>query len=483
MTVEPRPGASGPAIAHPQQAGAGPSKWRHYWQMLKASQVAMDGLALVIAALAARQISGPALPFAETALLVLSGVVFMACLLVGGGYSPRAMALPARQMGAGAWAFGCLIIVWWVSGMAAAYRPPMLAAFAVILVICVVVSRMVMAVIIGRLTHAGYLKRHLVLVGCGPGAERIVDHLAQCQESDLELLGIFDDRRSRVPAALGSVPILGDSDDLIEMVRSKRVDCVIVTLPWVAEERTIHLLRKLRNVPVRIDIVTHSALWGLGGNGFDNSAGLPTITVLNRWVDHQTGLVKRAEDLVLALAMLSVLWLPMLVIAALIRLDSPGPALFRQPRYGCNNRVFDVYKFRSMRNDLKPDPEIRQARVNDPRVTRIGAFLRRSSLDELPQLLNVVRGEMSIVGPRPHAVPHNLRYGSVIDEYFARHNVKPGITGWAQVNGLRGETYTDEDMRKRVASDIHYIENWSVLFDLKIIALTALRVWFQKTAY
>lgn len=480
MTVETRPAAAATPLEK-----AGTSKWRHTWQKLKAWQMAADGAALALAALLAQwKLDSWGLePPVAWGLLILCGVVSLACLHVGSAYTPRSMSAPARQIGPAALAIACMVALWWVSGMKAAFPTAMLAAFGLMFACGLVLSRAVISVVIARLSQTGRLKRRLVLVGSGTGAERIVAHLEQSRDGDLDLIGVFDDRRTRVPAAIGTIPVLGGTDDLIEMVRSKRVDCVIVTLPWTAEDRTVQVLRKLRTVPVRVDIVTHSALWGFGGAGFDTSAGLPTITVLNRWVDHQTGLVKRVEDLVLSVAMLAVLWPLMLLIALLIRLDSPGPALFRQQRYGCNNSIFEVYKFRSMRNDLAPDPEVRQATASDPRVTRIGAFLRRSSLDELPQLLNVLKGDMSIVGPRPHAVPHNIRYGALIDEYFARHNVKPGITGWAQVNGLRGETYNDEDMRKRVASDIYYIENWSVPFDLKIIALTAIRVWFQKTAY
>ncbi|RYF51066.1 MAG: undecaprenyl-phosphate glucose phosphotransferase, partial [Cytophagaceae bacterium] len=152
-------------------------------------------------------------------------------------------------------------------------------------------------------------------------------------------------------------------------------------------------------------------------------------------------------------------------------------------RHGYNNQIFEVYKFRSMKVTDSPTAEITQATFNDPRITRIGKFLRRSSLDELPQLFNVLMGHMSIVGPRPHAVQHNMEYGSIISEYFARHNVKPGITGWAQVNGLRGETSTSEKMHRRVDADLYYIEHWSLTLDLKIILMTGITVWFQETAY
>jgi len=166
-----------------------------------------------------------------------------------------------------------------------------------------------------------------------------------------------------------------------------------------------------------------------------------------------------------------------------IRLDSKGPILYRQPRYGFNNQVFDVYKFRSMYVDRPPETGVPQATRDDPRITRVGRFIRRTSLDELPQLFNVLEGKMSLVGPRPHAVAHNEEYARIIAGYFARHRVKPGITGWAQVNGLRGETDTPEKMAARVRYDVYYIENWSLMFDFIILVRTAIVGFINKNAY
>ena len=193
--------------------------------------------------------------------------------------------------------------------------------------------------------------------------------------------------------------------------------------------------------------------------------------------------VKYLEDKILATFLL-ILIAPLIVLIALaIKLDSKGPVLFRQPRYGFNNKVFSVIKFRTMCYKRSPEEGAPQARQNDPRVTRVGRFLRRRSLDELPQLFNVLQGTMSLVGPRPHPVPLNKEYEATIGGYFARHRVKPGITGWAQVNGLRGETDIPEKMKARVEYDIYYIENWSLLLDLQVLVMTAFVVLFQKNAY
>jgi Undecaprenyl-phosphate glucose phosphotransferase len=212
-------------------------------------------------------------------------------------------------------------------------------------------------------------------------------------------------------------------------------------------------------------------------------AGVPMLAVLERPLSGWNFVLKALEDRVLA-AILIVLFAPiLLLIAVAIKLDSRGPVFFRQKRYGFNNNPITVYKFRSMHVGAASDDSVQQARRNDPRVTRVGAILRRTSLDELPQLFNVFSGEMSLVGPRPHAVVHNEQYAKIIDDYLSRHRVKPGITGWAQVNGLRGETDTPEKMARRVQFDLYYIDNWSLLFDVKILMLTPFLGFVNKNAY
>jgi putative colanic acid biosynthesis UDP-glucose lipid carrier transferase len=194
------------------------------------------------------------------------------------------------------------------------------------------------------------------------------------------------------------------------------------------------------------------------------------------------GWLKRLEDIVVGSLILLIIAIPMLIIALCVKLTSPGPALFRQRRYGLNGEVIDVLKFRSM-SVTEDGAEIKQATKDDPRITRFGAFLRRTNLDELPQFLNVMAGSMSIVGPRPHAVAHNELYRKKVRGYMLRHKVKPGITGWAQVNGWRGETDTLEKMEKRVEHDLDYIRNWSLLWDLQIIFMTVFGSGARKNAY
>ena len=207
------------------------------------------------------------------------------------------------------------------------------------------------------------------------------------------------------------------------------------------------------------------------------------LSIFERPITHWDRLIKGLEDRILAACILLLISPLLAVIAILIKLDSRGPVFFRQQRYGFNNELIEVNKFRTMYVDEQPPDGYRQAHRDDPRITRIGRFLRRSSLDELPQFFNVLEGKMSVVGPRPHPVPLNDQFAVVMEEYFARHNVKPGITGWAQINGFRGETTTPESMRMRVRYDLYYIENWSVWFDLRIMVLTVFKGFVHENAY
>ena len=279
------------------------------------------------------------------------------------------------------------------------------------------------------------------------------------------------------------IPHLGSVDDLVVYARVNAIDRVVVCLPWSAGDRLFDLLNRIRTVPVAVYIVPHLICWSLPALQMERICGIPMIAVANRKVGMQIGWLKRIEDLLISGSVFLLIWPLLLLLAALVKLDSPGPVIFRQNRHGFNNVEFPMFKFRSMHVHQPEGNSIKQATVNDPRVTRVGRWLRKTSLDELPQLLNVIRGDMSIVGPRPHAIQHNEMFSEVVDEFYARHNIKPGITGWAQVNGFRGETDTTDKVRIRVDYDLYYMDNWSVFFDLKIIVLTAFKVWSQKNAY
>jgi putative colanic acid biosynthesis UDP-glucose lipid carrier transferase len=257
---------------------------------------------------------------------------------------------------------------------------------------------------------------------------------------------------------------------------------VILAVPWHEEKRLKAILKELRNLSVNVRMCPDVFTLYLPVRGLTSVAGIPMLDVFERPLSGWDLVLKNLEDRLLA-PILMLLFLPICAaIAILIKLDSPGPVFFRQRRYGFNNNVISVFKFRTMRATA-PQEEVPQATRDDPRVTRIGRVLRRTSLDELPQLINVLRGEMSLVGPRPHAVDHNKKYAAIIDEYLGRHRVKPGITGWAQVNGLRGETQNPEQMRLRVQHDLYYIEHWSLLFDMKILLMTLFVGFIHEKAY
>ena len=243
------------------------------------------------------------------------------------------------------------------------------------------------------------------------------------------------------------------------------------------------VVRRLSTIPANVRLCPDLPPLTVAPREVGMLFGQPVLTVYRRPLTGWNQIAKRAEDLVIATLVLILVAPLMALVALLIRLDSPGPVLFRQKRLGFNNNVIVIFKFRTMKHRPVPEADVAQARRNDPRVTRVGAFLRRSSIDELPQLFNVLRGEMSLVGPRPHALAHNDQYAALIDEYLGRHRLQPGITGWAQVNGFRGETATLDKMQRRVEHDLAYIDDWSLLLDLKILVMTAFHGIIDRNAY
>ena len=264
--------------------------------------------------------------------------------------------------------------------------------------------------------------------------------------------------------------------------REKHVDSVLIALPFGMGLELDSIMRQVQMLPVDVQVFAD-----FGGTSFSavmcrRLGGGYLITTALKPITGWGALLKRIEDVIVGGVCLIAFLPAMAVIALAIKLDSEGPVLFRQRRHGYNHRVIEVLKFRTMRV-MEDGAVVRQATRNDSRVTRVGAILRRTSLDELPQFLNVIRGDMSVVGPRPHALAHNSYYGTLIEKYANRHRVKPGITGWAQVHGFRGETTDPSMMEKRVRYDLDYIENWSIWLDLKILIMTPLLVLFRQSAY
>ncbi|HEY1362523.1 MAG TPA: undecaprenyl-phosphate glucose phosphotransferase [Xanthobacteraceae bacterium] len=345
------------------------------------------------------------------------------------------------------------------------------------------VVRLAVAQLLGRLADRRVFTRNVVIAGGGEQARKLIGYIEKAQPRFVSVLGLF----AASPAEAGGhgrYPVLGSIDELAAYARSCDVDDVILALPWSADEQIMGLMSRLRELPVNVYLASDLVGFRLPlRKPPDHFGDMPLVEAMGRplagW-----GIVRKAAFDYGAGFVLTVLLLPLMgLIALLIKLDSRGPVLFRQERLGFVNRVFHIYKFRTMRCAQAPEGRTVQATRNDPRVTRVGRFLRRSSLDELPQLFNVLNGSMSLVGPRPHALDHNEAYAQLIRGYFARHRVKPGMTGWAQVNGFRGETRTVEAMEARVKLDIEYAESWSLLLDLKIMAMTLVICLTGRNAY
>ncbi len=337
-----------------------------------------------------------------------------------------------------------------------------------------------------RRIREGVLAERVVINGAGEEGQRFAAHLDKFDQPCIKALGFVDDRKSRVPSESHGYALLGDREYLLNMIRSDLVDQVYVALPWSAQARLTELINQLAVTPVQVFLVAEPPSFEFASQTFKFVGKVPVLEVFNRPLTSWSYLIKGIEDRLIALLILLFVAPLMTLIALAIKIDSPGPVLFRQERYGFNNNQIEVLKFRTMYNDENASKVMRQATRFDPRITRIGRFLRKSSLDELPQLLNVLRGDMSIVGPRPHAVEHTYRgrkFDDIIHRYAARHRVKPGITGWAQVNGWRGETDTVEKLQKRVEYDLYYVENWSVWFDLWIIVRTIFVIYRDDNAY
>jgi Undecaprenyl-phosphate glucose phosphotransferase len=340
-----------------------------------------------------------------------------------------------------------------------------------------------------RWATARRLVRRVVIVGSGESVSRLIGKLRQLPPTEIAILGVFEqdipDRRPEQQAIEG-VPFRGDIDALLSYSREVIVDEVIVALPLTAEHEIKLLFDRLRQMPADLRLSMEPLANALPIRGIAFHGGIPVIEVINRPLRHWNALTKWFEDKALGMLLL-VLFLPfMLIIAALIKLDSPGPVFFVQDRYGFNNKVIRVVKFRTMEAAQCDASGAARTVRNDPRLTGVGRVLRRFSLDELPQLMNVVVGHMSLVGPRPHAI--TMRAGSqlyheAVDEYLHRHRVKPGMTGWSQVNGLRGEIDTVEKARARVRYDLHYIEHWSIWLDIKILLMTFRVIFAKENAY
>ena len=325
--------------------------------------------------------------------------------------------------------------------------------------------------------------RRAIVVGMNEQGVELARRIRSNPYSDIELAGFFDDRSAdRLPYSSDEWLLLGKITELAAYVKENRIHLIYLSLPMTTQQRILNVLDDLRDTTASVYFVPDFFITDLIQGRMGQVCNMPVVSVCETPFTGSNGLVKRASDIVISLLILTLISPILLVIALAVKFTSPGPIIFKQRRYGLNGEEIIVYKFRSM-TVCEDGGNIQQAQKNDKRVTRIGGFLRKSSLDELPQFINVLQGRMSIVGPRPHAVAHNELYRKLIKGYMVRHKVKPGITGWAQVNGLRGETETLDKMQARIEYDLDYLRHWSLGLDIKIILMTVGVVFKDQYAY
>ncbi len=351
--------------------------------------------------------------------------------------------------------------------------------------VLLVASRYYLSRLLHGWTESGRLARRVAVIGAGDFSREFIERL-RSEPHAYTVVGLYDDRRSRIPGAQEGVRVRGTVRDLLERSREEQIDLIVVALPLRAAARISRILEEIGSAVADICLTTDFAGFRYRSSQISSIGSNPVVLIGERPLKDWRAGKKLAFDILFGSLLLAVLSPLLALIALAIHFDSPGPVLFRQPRLGFNNRLFTCYKFRTMHHGMTDLLGDRQATRDDPRVTRVGKWLRALSLDELPQLLNVMKGNMSLVGPRPH--PPNTKaadklFTDVVANYAFRHRVKPGITGWAQVNGWRGETKTVEQIENRVACDLVYIENWSLWFDLRIMMLTVTREILSRHAF
>ncbi|MBS8259015.1 undecaprenyl-phosphate glucose phosphotransferase [Roseibium polysiphoniae] len=383
--------------------------------------------------------------------------------------------------------FAMIFLIQMTTGLGSGLSQNWIGAWFVLGMTGLVSARLVVYRIVRHWMESGRLERRAIIVGGGTAAADLIHELESQSDNDIRICGIFDDRANdRSPPVVAGYPKLGNISALVEFSRLARIDMLIVCIPLRAEQRVLQLLRRLWVLPVDIRLSAHTDKIRFRNRGASFIGTVPFVDVVEKPITDWDMVAKRVFDVVFASLALIALFPVMIAAAIAIKLDSKGPVFFRQKRYGFNNEIIDVLKFRSMYTEMA-DPDAKSVVTrNDSRVTRVGRFIRKSSIDELPQLFNVLRGDLSLVGPRPHAVnahTDNHTWDEVVDGYFARHKVKPGVTGWAQINGWRGEVDRPEKIQKRVECDVYYIENWSILFDLKILFMTPFSLFNTENAY
>jgi putative colanic acid biosynthesis UDP-glucose lipid carrier transferase len=350
--------------------------------------------------------------------------------------------------------------------------------------IAIALARRFVTTVLRKLRSQGWNTRRVVIFGAGNLGQKVAERVQKASWTGYHLTYFMDDDEVKWGTKLLGISIVSPKSDLVNFMRENYIDEFWIALPLRSDERVSQLLHEIRHLTIPVLFIPDIFSFRIFLNyKVSEVEGIATINLNSCPMEGFNGILKALEDRILAAVILILVGPLMLLIAFAIKITSKGPILFKQRRHGWDGRPINVYKFRTMMVHEEKHGQVTQATKNDPRVTPLGRFLRKTSLDELPQFYNVLQGRMSIVGPRPHAIAHNEFYKDQVDHYFQRHQVKPGITGWAQVNGWRGETDTLDKMKKRVEYDLYYIQNWSIWFDLKIILLTLFKGFIDRRAY
>jgi putative colanic acid biosysnthesis UDP-glucose lipid carrier transferase len=377
---------------------------------------------------------------------------------------------------------GLLLGLGYISGLGGHYSRRVIVTWAIVAPVLALCSTLVLQYMMRRVVMSRENERSAVVVGMNVASLQLADRLALYPELCTRVAGFFDDRGPERLSVPGEHQLLGRLSELVPYVNASGIDVIFIALPIRHVERVMALLDELQDSTASIYYVPDVFVFDLIQSRTADIMGLPVVAMRETPFYGYRGVKKRMTDLAFTIPIVACALPAMLLIAILVKITSKGPVIFQQRRYGLDGKEIVVYKFRTMRV-TEDGAEIAQAKRNDPRITPVGGFLRRFSLDELPQLINVLQGRMSLVGPRPHAVTHNEQYRRLIKGYMIRHKVLPGITGLAQVNGCRGETAELEQMQARVNYDLEYLRRWSPSLDLKILVKTALQTLVDHKAY
>jgi Undecaprenyl-phosphate glucose phosphotransferase len=477
---------------------AASTPWRRTFppSLVSGAVALLDAVCALLAAFPAHLVlmaTGALSPYQESlerVAIVLGSVVLVLGLRAAGLHSFSVIVRPRRN--SAAVVFICLAVMGlmgtaaWAADFDGGLTWQWALAWAVATATALVVGRFAAQRGFTALARSGRIGRRIVIYGTGPQADRVLAQIEAANDPWNQVVAVFDDRVQRAPQTFRGLPVLGNLSAMVHWARQHDPDEILVALPWGAETRVLAVLRCLAVLPANVRLIPEFSFYDSIAGTISSQYGMPMLDAYRKPMDGWGRLWKRGFDLAGASLLLVLLAPLLIVIGLLIKLQSPGPVLFRQPRFGFNQRLIEVYKFRTMGVNFSDRLGERLTERADPRVTRVGAILRRTSLDELPQLINVFKGQMSLVGPRPHAVRTTAggrQCDEVLANYAERLKVKPGITGWAQVNGWRGTMEDEDHLLRRVEHDVYYMNHWSPLFDVRILVQTLWVPFRRDNAY